>query len=79
MISDDGSLLYPFSTCDQNTKWVPEAFGNVNVVNGVVMPYVRAPSKKCRLRLVNGANSRTYNLAIPFHGRFHYLNSNNRI
>ena len=73
IISENGSLLYPPSTCDENTKWIPEAFGNVNVVNGVVMPYVRAPSKKCRLRLVNGANARTFNLTIPFHGKFNVL------
>lgn len=68
LILDNGSLTYVDSPCSlQNTKWAPEGYGNVNVVNGVVMPYVKVPNTSCRLRFINAANARTYSLDIPFH------------
>lgn len=71
MIDKSGNLLYPDSPCNpvlpsQRTKWAPEAFGSVNVVNGVVLPYIEVPQQSVRLRLVNGANSRNFGLNISF-------------
>jgi FtsP/CotA-like multicopper oxidase with cupredoxin domain len=30
------------------------------------MPFVNIPQQQCRLRIVNGANARSYNLNLPF-------------
>jgi len=54
---------------------VPHFFGNANLVNGAVWPYMEVEPRKYRFRLLNGANSRTYNLvldggaagSLPFH------------
>lgn len=66
--TDGGDLLYPTSPCSPViTRWAPEAYGSVTAVNGVVMPFVDIPAQQCRLRLINGANSRNYQLSIPFY------------
>ncbi len=44
--------------------WNPEAFFNVIVVNGVSWPTLDVARAKYRLRLLNGCNSRTLNLAL---------------
>lgn len=43
-------------------RWSPEFFGPVNVVNGQVTPVLKLYPGWFRLRLVNGANTRTYKL-----------------
>jgi hypothetical protein len=45
-------------------RWSPEFFGSVNVVNGQVTPVLRLYPGWFRLRLVNGANTRTYDLSF---------------
>jgi len=66
-IATDGTVLYPKPDCPVSSSlWTPEAFGTVNVVNGVVAPFVKVPQQQCRFRLVNVANSRRYSLNIPF-------------
>jgi hypothetical protein len=46
-------------------RWSPEFFGEVNVVNGQVTPVLKvSPIGWYRLRLVNGANTRTYALSF---------------
>lgn len=68
LVSDNGSISYVESPCSlQNTKWAPEGYGNVNLVNGVVTPFVKVPNSNCRLRIVNAANARIYSLDIPFY------------
>ena len=67
MVSTAPSLLYATSTCTaEHTKWAPECYGSVNAVNGIVMPFVSVPQQQCRLRLINGANSRFYTPRVPF-------------
>ncbi|HEY3391969.1 MAG TPA: multicopper oxidase domain-containing protein [Lacipirellulaceae bacterium] len=43
---------------------VPHFFGNANLVNGAVWPYLEVEPRKYRFRLLNGANSRAYNLVL---------------
>jgi spore coat protein A len=43
---------------------VPHFFGNTNLVNGVVWPYMNVEPRKYRLRLLNGSNSRFYQLRL---------------
>lgn len=68
LIDTSGKLLYSDDNCNTatGTVWVPESFGNVNLVNGRVMPYVEVPPTQVRFRVVNAANSRHYQLKIPF-------------
>uniref|UniRef100_K3WQT4 Plastocyanin-like domain-containing protein n=1 Tax=Globisporangium ultimum (strain ATCC 200006 / CBS 805.95 / DAOM BR144) TaxID=431595 RepID=K3WQT4_GLOUD len=68
LISNKGALMYSDDNCQgaSVTKWVPESFGTVNLVNGVVMPYLDVPNAQVRFRVTNSANSRHYNFTIPF-------------
>jgi spore coat protein A len=43
---------------------VPHFVGNTNLVNGVVWPYLEVEPRKYRFRIVNGANSRHYDLSL---------------
>ncbi|HEY3367323.1 MAG TPA: multicopper oxidase [Symbiobacteriaceae bacterium] len=59
----DASLFYP-------AEWEPEFFGNTILVNGKVWPFLNVEPRKYRFRILNGSNSRFYNLkfdpALPF-------------
>jgi len=67
LISNSGKIMYSDDNCNEGaTVWVPESFGSVNLVNGVVMPYVEVPPAQVRFRVVNAANARHYNLTVPF-------------
>jgi len=72
----DGSLVYANGSQQDeplppSPSVVPEFFGDTIVVNGKVWPYVEVEPRKYRLRLVNGSNSRFYELFLssiqPFH------------
>ncbi|KAG1708212.1 hypothetical protein DVH05_024895 [Phytophthora capsici] len=67
LINETGALMYSDDNCQTGiTRWVPESYGAVNTVNGVVMPFVDIPPAQVRLRITNGANARHYNLTVPF-------------
>ncbi|MDI1446769.1 multicopper oxidase [Polyangium sp. 6x1] len=53
----DGSLQYPATI-------PPEFFGNTNLVNGKVWPFLEVEPRRYRFRLLNGANARFYNLML---------------
>ena len=42
--------------------WGPEFFGELPVVNGAIYPYLNVEPRSYRLRVLNGANSRFFNL-----------------
>lgn len=44
--------------------WAPEFFGNVPVVNGAVYPHLEVEPRAYRFRILNGANSRFFNLYL---------------
>src|SRR5215207_10466837 len=52
-----GELKYP-------AQWTPEFFGDVVVVNGKVWPFKDVEPRKYRFRILNGSNSRFYNLQL---------------
>jgi len=56
-LRDDGTLVYP-------AEWMDHFLGEVALVNGVVWPFVEVRRGKVRLRLVNGAGTRTWKLAL---------------
>jgi spore coat protein A len=59
----DGSMFYPTQgVTSYHPQWVPEFFGDVAVVNAKIWPYVDVEPRRYRLRIVNGSQSRFYNL-----------------
>ena len=72
----DGSMFYPTQGVTEfHPQWVPEFFGDVAVVNAQIWPFVDVEPRRYRLRIVNGSQSRFYNLqfanensgrALPF-------------
>lgn len=63
----DGSLYYPSNplSLEQGGGILPEMFGDFILVNGAVWPYLNVEPRKYRLRLLNGSDSRFYDLYIP--------------
>lgn len=74
---EDGSLYYPEGPGPVNdpllplgdqfpgdVSQVPSFYADANLVNGVVWPYMEVEPRKYRLRLLNGANARNYNLTL---------------
>ena len=43
---------------------VPEMFGDIICVNGVAWPSLQVEPRQYRLRLLNGSDSRVYNLSF---------------
>jgi spore coat protein A len=65
-LDDQGQLVYS-PTFDDGQKppphwWAPELFGDLPVVNGAIYPYLQVEPRCYRLRLLNGANARFFNL-----------------
>jgi spore coat protein A len=65
-LDDKGQLVYS-PTWDDGEKvpaghWGPAFFGDLPVVNGAIYPYLQVEPRPYRLRLLNGANSRFFNL-----------------
>ncbi|PGF14491.1 Bilirubin oxidase [Natrinema sp. CBA1119] len=71
--NEDGSLFYPTAISDEqksgeqsqpDTSIVPQFYGDTSVVNGKAWPRLPVKPRKYRFRLLNGANSRYYNLKL---------------
>lgn len=65
---EDGSLLYP-SEPDKpatapNPSVVPEFFGDTILVNGKVWPNFNVEPRRYRFRILNGSNTRFYQLSL---------------
>jgi spore coat protein A, manganese oxidase len=65
-LDDKGQLVYS-PTFDDGQRppphwWAPELFGDLPVVNGVIYPYLQVEPRRYRLRVLNGANARFFNL-----------------
>ena len=74
---EDGSLYYPEGPGTVSdplgglpgdfpsaASQVPVFYADANLVNGVVWPYLEVEPRKYRFRMVNGANSRLYDLSL---------------
>jgi len=59
----DGQLSYPVSA-DPEHPWVPEAFGELQLVNGKIFPFLEVEPRKYRFRILNAANGRFYRLSL---------------
>jgi spore coat protein A len=62
----DGSIWYPMFGIpgSPHPVWNPDYFGDVALVNGKVMPYLEVEPRLYRLRILNAANSRFFNLQL---------------
>ena len=65
-LDEKGQLVYA-PTHEDGQKlppgvWGPELFGDLPVVNGVIYPYLEVEPRPYRLRVLNGANSRFFNI-----------------
>jgi spore coat protein A len=58
-----GQLCYPVSG-DPAAPWVPEFYGNTILCNGRIYPYLEVMPARYRLRLINAANTRFFNLSL---------------
>jgi spore coat protein A len=76
MFDTNGQLFWPDAGLNPTVHpfWIPEFFGDVIVVNGRSWPTFSVEARRYRLRLLNGSNSRFYNLkigqgrtAVPFY------------
>jgi spore coat protein A len=59
----DGQLRYPTSGMD-DSPWVSEVNGDALLVNGKLYPYFEVEPRRYRLRVLNAANSRFYDLSF---------------
>ena len=67
-LDDQGQLLY-VPTTDDGVKlppgvWGSQLFGDLPVVNGAIYPHLEVEPRLYRLRVLNGANSRYFNLFL---------------
>jgi spore coat protein A, manganese oxidase len=63
LIARDGQLYYPVSD-DPSAPWVPECHGNVVLCNGKLYPHFDVEPRRYRLRLINVANTRFFDLSL---------------
>jgi spore coat protein A len=73
-LDQDGQLLYPVSP-KPGSPWIPEAFGDVIVVNGKISPYLEVEPRAYRLRLLNAANGRFFHLVFDNQMEFQQIGS----
>jgi spore coat protein A len=62
----DGSIWYPEVGLPPfvHPVWQPDYSGDLGMVNGKVMPFLRVEPRKYRFRILNAANSRFFNLRL---------------
>jgi spore coat protein A, manganese oxidase len=70
----DGQLNYPVSSFP-NAPWVDECQGEFTLINGKLYPYLEVEPHKYRFRILNGSNSRFYNLSLSNTGEVHQIGS----
>lgn len=63
LIAQNGQLYYPVSD-DPEAPWVSECYGNAVLCNGKLFPYADVEPRRYRLRLINAANARHFNLSL---------------
>jgi len=64
--NEDGSLLFPSNGVNPavHPYWRPTFIGNTIMVNGRVWPNLDVERRQYRFRVLNGSNTRTYNLKL---------------
>jgi FtsP/CotA-like multicopper oxidase with cupredoxin domain len=75
--NEDGSLLFPSNGVvpDVHPYWRPAFIGNTIMVNGKVWPNLNVERRQYRFRVINGSNTRTYNLKLSNNQSFIQIGS----
>lgn len=68
----DGQLSYPVSP-NPEKPWVPEVFGDAQLVNGRLFPYLDVEPRLYRFRILNAANGRFYRLSLSNGAQMHQI------
>ncbi|QUI24088.1 multicopper oxidase domain-containing protein [Vallitalea pronyensis] len=75
--NEDGSLYYPSQTDPPNPYVNPSVlsdyFAENILVNGKVWPYLEVEPRKYRFRIINGSNSRFYNMKLSSNQPFYQI------
>ncbi|RJQ47637.1 MAG: hypothetical protein C4534_00890 [Gaiellales bacterium] len=78
-LNEDASLSYPTrGVSAAHPIWVPTFTGDIALVNGKAWPYLEVEPRRYRLRLLNGSQTRTWNLRFDAAGEllgFHIIGS----
>ena len=72
MFDDAGQLFFPAASAGgipwapnpEHPYWVPEFYGDVNVVNGKSWPFMEVEQKRYTFLFINASNARTYELSL---------------
>lgn len=65
MFDTNGQLFYPnIGVNPEHPYWVPEFVGDTIVVNGKVWPYFSVDRQRYRFYVINGSNSRPYDMFL---------------
>ncbi|MEK6742008.1 MAG: multicopper oxidase domain-containing protein [Nitrospirota bacterium] len=65
MFDTNGQLFFPnIGINPEHPYWVPEFVGNAIVVNGKAWPYLNVDRQRYRFFLINGSNSRPYDMFL---------------
>jgi spore coat protein A len=76
MFDATGQWFYPNQgVTSEHPIWVPNVFGNIALVNGKVWPFLEVEPRKYRFRILNGSNSRFYNLSLTSEQSFTQIGS----
>jgi spore coat protein A, manganese oxidase len=71
----DGSLAYTSYPSEKHPYWASFHSGDFYVVNGKVWPEMTVDRTRYRFRMLNAANSRTYNFSLPEKRKFTVIGS----
>jgi spore coat protein A len=74
MFDRDGQLYYPVSE-NPRGPWIAEFAGDVMLVNGKLFPYLEVEPRKYRFRVLNGSNSRFFDLTLSNGQEFYQIGS----
>ena len=72
MFDREGQLYYPVSE-DPRGPWIAEFAGNAMLVNGKLFPYLELEPRKYRFRVLNGSNSRFFDLKLSNGQEFYQI------
>ncbi len=65
MFDTNGQLFFPNAgVSPEHPIWVPEFVGDTIIVNGKVWPYLNVDRQRYRFYLINGSNSRPYEMFL---------------
>ena len=81
MFSSNGELFYPARPEEEeegpNPSHLPEFFGDIILVNGKTWPVLEVEPRQYRFRILNGSDSRFYNLFLSSGQRFMQVGTDN--